>query len=478
MTLEEILAMLDALLANPNATPEEMAATLAQVRDALMALTQPATESASATEEPAQELSADTVLAITEKITKLDNIRKKKLAARAALASVKSADWSAPTNALPTGTKTGNASPKIEVKSRHTAKNFKSNEDAYKSGRFLQAVMGNQAAYQWCTDNGIGFKTLTEGNDISAGILVPEVWEDAIWNLKDPRGIARQYARIVPMSAPVHKRIKFSGGANTFFVGEGIAPTASDLQYGYMSLSAKKLGHLQFVTYELADDALINVVDQITGEAAYALADKEDQCLFLGDSTLNSGSITGLRFAYQLLVEQAGGTWTTDADKARLASAVVAPTNAWSGITRDSLSSLRGKVRQGQGNDYAYFCSSQFYFDVMAKVAYAAGGVTATEIVNGVPQERFDGYPVVFVEVMPSESAANDIPVYFGSMSNAVDLGDLKSTTVETDKNIRTQIWEVVTTERFDINVHDVGNYNATAANRKRGSLAALITKN
>jgi hypothetical protein len=63
-------------------------------------------------------------------------------------------------------------------------------------------------------------------------------------------------------------------------------------------------------------------------------------------------------------------------------------------------------------------------------------------------------------------------------MSNAVDFGDLKATTVETDKNIRTQIWEVVTTERFDINVHDIGNYNATAANRKRGSVAALITKN
>lgn len=475
MTMEEILALLDALLANPNATPEEMAATLAQVRDALLALTQP-TVSDDNGDDAAPAVSPDQVLSITEKITKLDNIRKKKLAARAAVAGLKSADWSAPVNALPTGVKS--TGTKVEVKSRHTAKHFKSNEDAYKAGKFLRAVTGDQASYQWCVDNGVAVKTMTEGNDATAGILVPDFWEDAIFNLKEPRGIARQYARVVPMTSPVHKRIKINGDQNVYFVGEGVAPTASDLSYGFTTLSAKKLGHLTYVTYELADDALINVVDEITREAAYALADKEDKCLFIGDGTSTYGGVVGLRYAYENTVTAAGGTWATDADKAKLASAVVAPTAAWSGITRDSLASLRGKVIQGQGADYAYFCSSAFYFDVMAKAAYAAGGVTATEVVNGVPQERFDGYPVVMVETMPTESAANDIPVYFGSMSNAVDFGDLKATTVETDKNIRTQIWEIVTTERFDINVHNIGNYNATAANRKRGSVAALITKN
>ena len=477
MTLEEILAMLDALMANPNATPEEMAATLAQVRDALLALTQPAAEGDDVSEPMAEELTAEQVLAVTEKITKLDNVRKKKLAARAALAGVKSADWSAPANALPTGTKS-NGGTKVEVKSRHKSQYFKSNEEAYKVGKFLRAVSGDQASYQWCMDNGVAVKTMTEGNDATAGILVPDFWEDAIWNLKEPRGIARQYARVVPMTSPVHKRIKLTSDQNVYFVGEGVAPTASDLSYGFTTLSAKKLGHLTYVTYELADDALVNVVDEITREAAYGLADKEDKCLFLGDATSTYGGITGLRKSYENTLLAGGGTWATDADKAKLASAVVAASNAWSGVTRDNLASLRGKVRQGQGNDYAYFCSSAFYFDVMARVAYAAGGVTATEVVNGVPMERFDGYPVVMVETMPTESAANDIPVYFGSMSNAVDFGDLKATTVETDKNIRTQIWEVVTTERFDINVHDIGNYNATAANRKRGSLAALITKN
>lgn len=471
MTMEELLAMLDALLANPNATPEEIAAALASVRDSLLAMTQ-ATATAGATEQTA---SADQILAATEKMSQLDQVRLKKLQARTALEQFKGADWKKPVNAIPTGVKTASD---IKVKSRHTSRYFKSNEEAYTAGRFLKAVAGDQASYQWCVEHGIDLKTLTEGSDQSAGILVPEIWENAIWNLKEPRGIARQYTRNVAMNGPVQKRIKFDGGPATFFISEGVAPTATDLKYGYRTLSAKKLGHLTYLTYELADDALVNAVDEVTREAAYALTDKEDLSLFIGDGTSNYGGIVGLRYSYQKLVEDAGGTWATDADKSKLASMVLNPTNAWSGVTRDTLAALRGKVRRTGQSDLAYFCSSVFYYEVMTKLAYAAGGVTATEVVSGVPQERFDGYPVVMVETMPMETAANDIPVYFGSMSEAVDFGDLRATTVETDKNIRTQVWEVVTTERFDINVHDIGNYNATAANRKRGSLAALITKN
>ena len=91
MTMEEILALLDALLANPNATPEEMAATLAQVRDGLLALTQVPAEDEDSSDVPAEQLTAEQVLSITEKITKLDNVRKKKLAARAAIAGIKEA---------------------------------------------------------------------------------------------------------------------------------------------------------------------------------------------------------------------------------------------------------------------------------------------------------------------------------------------------------------------------------------------------
>jgi HK97 family phage major capsid protein len=475
MNMEEILALLEALLANPNATPEEMAATLAQVRDALLALTQtPAEDNTDGG--GVSVASAEQIIAVGEKVAKLEGIRLKKLEARNAIKSLQNSDWTTPVNRIPTGTKTGT---QVTVKSRHTSKHFKSNEDAYKVGRFLQAMTGNNQAAQWCQDNGIGFKTLTEGNELSAGILVPEVWEDAIWNLKEPRGVARQYANVVPMNGPVTKKIKYTGGAQTFFVGEGVAPTASDLTYSLSVLSAKKLGHLQYLTYELAEDSLVNAVDLITAEAAYALSDKEDQCMFVGDGTSTYGGVIGLRYAYQKLVEDAGGTWTNDTHKAYLSSAIVNPTNAWSGVTRDVLTSLRGKVRTNNPTGtMAYHCNSAFYYGVMLPLAYAAGGTTATEIVNGAPVERYDGYPVVFVETMASESTANDIPVYFGSLATAADFGDLKSTTVETDKNIRTQIWEVVTTERFDINVHDVGNYNATATNRKRGGLSALITKN
>lgn len=474
MTMEELSKMLDELLANPNATPEELLAALAQTRDALLALSQPAAGADGDT----PQVDADQVLSLTEKMTRLDDVRKKKLKARESLTSLKGKDWTAPVNAIPTGTKSdGTATPKIEVKSRFKSKHFKSNEEAYKVGMFLRASTGDRKAAQWCDDHGVELKTMTENNEISAGILVPEEWEDAIWNLKDPNGVARKYANIVNMSSNVWRRRKVDTSVSTYFIGEGSEPTASDITFGYMGLSAKTLAHKTNLSYNLADDSIINVVDLITEEAAYALATKEDQCAFIGNGSSTYGGIMGLRYRYQQILEDGGGTWATDDDKAKLASVIVATGTTWASVTRDDISKLRGKVRQGQQGTYAYFTNPVFYYDVMLSKAYGAGGVTATEIVNGVPQERFDGYPVVFVEAMPSATAVSDIPVYFGNMQGAMNLGNLKSTTVETDKNISTQEWTVVTSERFDINVHDIGNYNATAASRTRGSLAALITQ-
>lgn len=483
MTIEEILALLQSTLDNPNATPEEILAVLGQVQEALTAMAQPVEPDATAGDTPDTQ-SAPTPAATPDQIVKAAGIVKNLksradagLKARADLAAAM-ADVKAhttPTNRLPFGTK---STPKIEVKSRHKTKHYKSNEEAYAVGKWFKSLLGDAEATKWCNDHGMAFKTLTEGNTASAGILVPEQMEDAIWNLKEPRGVVRNEFNSKSMSSPVYKYRKLVSGNSAYFVAEGGTPTETNAVYAWLTLSAKKLMAESTLTYELADDAYVSVVDQITEELAYSFTDKEDSCGFVGDGTSTYGGILGLRYAYQKLVEDGGGTWTTDADKSKLASMILATGSTWSSITRSDITKLKGKIRQGQNQPAKWYCNSVFYYDVMEPLALAAGGVSTTEVVNGIPQPRFDGYPVVFVEVMPSATAVSDIPLYFGSASGAADFGDLKSTTVETDKNIRTQTWDVVASERFDINVHDVGNYDSTATNRKRGSLAALITKN
>ena len=482
MTIEEILALLQSVLDNPNATPEEITAVLGQVQEALMAMAQPV-EAASDDANPDTSsaptpVSADQLAKAAQAVVTLKKRADAALKARKeiadALAHVKAA--TTPTNGLPFGTK---SMPKIEVKSRFKSRTFKSNEDAYKSGMWLLAVNGDRRAEKWCNDHGIELKTITEGNTASAGLLVPEEWEDAIWNLKEPRGVIRQIARTVNMSSPVHKRIKSNGGTTAYFVGEGSAPSESSISYTYNTLSAKKLAVLVKATYEINDDAIVNIVDEITQEMSYKFTDKEDACGFIGDGTSTYGGITGLRYKYQSILELGGGTWATDADKAKLGSAKVATGSTWSSITRADITGLRAKVRGGgQGGNNAYYCSSVFYYEVLLPLIHAAGGLSGTESANGVTGERFDGFPVRFVEVMPTATAVSDIPLYFGDASQAIDFGDLKQTTIETFKNIQTQVWDIVGTERFDINAHDLGNYNATAGSRTRGSLAALITKN
>jgi len=52
------------------------------------------------------------------------------------------------------------------------------------------------------------------------------------------------------------------------------------------------------------------------------------------------------------------------------------------------------------------------------------------------------------------------------------------ATNTQSETNFLTRSAQVLGTERFDFIVHDNGNYNATAASRTRGAVAALISTN
>jgi HK97 family phage major capsid protein len=76
---------------------------------------------------------------------------------------------------------------------------------------------------------------------------------------------------------------------------------------------------------------------------------------------------------------------------------------------------------------------------------------------------------------------ANDtIPLLYGNLAQAATFGDRRGITVKmTDSNdtdFESDLNAIKATERFDINVHDVGNQSATAGLRKAGPVIALLT--
>jgi HK97 family phage major capsid protein len=123
-----------------------------------------------------------------------------------------------------------------------------------------------------------------------------------------------------------------------------------------------------------------------------------------------------------------------------------------------------------------YFHQS-FWSEVVESLVLAVGGVTAMEIAAGMPP-RLLGYPVEIAQVLPSVSAVSQVVGLFGCLDMAASMGDRRATTIAMSEHSRfaTDEIEIRGTERFDINVHDVGNADATAGNRVPGPIVGLIT--
>jgi len=458
--MEELLAKIEAALANPEVSIEELQALLTEAQQMLLAAA-----------DGTQDVPADTVVAAAEKMQKLQGVIETKKAAQAVLNDIKTKAQKT-VNQLP--------SPAIittDDKARKQTKVFNSDRDALKSALYIAAAFKSDAAVRRL-ENEFGVKTLTSGNHASAGIFVPDEMDNEIIRLREQYGVARNFATIKNMTSETLTLLKAVSGNSAYFVNNGTEPTATDLVYRNLTLNARNLAVRTKYYANLSDDALISIADEITDWAARAIAIKEDQCFFNGDGTSTYGGMFGLTYVFRKLTEDNAGTWATDGDKDNCAGVALAAGATWASITDDNISSLMGKVADYPGADLGFHTTRQFYFEVLHNLALNAGGTTGTEVVNGVPRNVFYGYPVYFNNVMPKSSSNNQVCLLFGDTKLGAYMGDRRGITIETDKNIATQEHDVVVTSRFDINVHDYGNYNSTAASQTPGAFAALVTKN
>jgi HK97 family phage major capsid protein/HK97 family phage prohead protease len=350
-------------------------------------------------------------------------------------------------------------------------KAFKSERAAYQSGKFLQAVLGkDENAMRYCKDQGLIRSQSGEVNS-AGGALVPTEFENAIIDLRVEYGVFRANANVVPMSSDVKIRPRRNSGLTAYFVGSGDAITESEKTWDNVSLVAKKVGVLAKYESELNEDAIISIADDLVNEIAYAFSQKEDECGFNGDGTSTYGGIVGVR-------EKLKGLSGTVAN---IAGLQVASGNAYSEIVLGDLQGLIGRLpqfaRRAGGNKF--YCSQQFYATVLTKLAQAVGGVTYSEI-SGALQPTFFGVPVEITEVMPSVEANSQVCLLYGNLAMAAMMGDRRGIEISMSDSHSTDfasdVMAVRGTQRFDINVHDVGNASGTASERLAGPIVGLIT--
>lgn len=360
-------------------------------------------------------------------------------------------------------------------------KHFKSEEQAYRFGQWFLAcavapfVPNGERVYaksvEWAREHGLFVKAQNEQNNVDGGALVPQEFDTAIIDLRERFGVFRPNARVVPMMSDTKIVPRRGSGLTAYFVGDNDAITESQKGWNNVELVAKKIATLTKYSSEVAEDAIINMGDDLAGEIAYAFAEKEDQCGFNGDGTSSYGGIMGV--IPRLLA--------LDGTISNIAGLVVAAGNAYSEITLANFNAVVGRLPQyADTPNAAWYAHRTFYFEVMQKLELAAGGTTAMEVSQGNrrPRPLFLGYPVNFAQVLPKTEANDQVCCLFGDLALASRFGDRRQTTIAIDTSIgfANDQWAIRGTQRFDIVVHDVGNASATASARIPGPVVGLVT--
>lgn len=352
---------------------------------------------------------------------------------------------------------------------------------AFETGMWVRACIGNGQARQWCAERGIGIQTIEmrgqeESTLTAGGYLVPDQVDNAMIDLKEQYGVFRQYARMSPMTSDKKVRMRRAGGLTAYFTDEGGTITASQMAWDRVVLVAKDLGCIALITNDLNEDATISLGDTLIGEMSYAFANKEDECGFNGDGTSTYGGIVGVRAALTSL----------SATIAEISGLYVASDNNYVNLVIADFEGVVALLPQYADTPNArWFMHRSFYYGTCMRVALASGGVTKEEVVNGQRTPMFLGYPVAFSQVMPKVEANSQVVCVLGDLALAADFGDRRQTgilfsehaTVGGVSSFETNQLAVRGVERFDINVHDVGNASATAASQVQGPVVGLIMK-
>lgn len=330
---------------------------------------------------------------------------------------------------------------------------------AYRFGQFFRAIAGVKSAANYCINNGISlYNVHQEGSNTTGGYLVPTEFNNSIIELVKEYGVFRRYADVIPMSSDAMTQPRRTGGLTAHFVGEGTAGTESTASWDQIQYVAKKLMVLTRMSSELSEDAIISIADKVMVEIARAFAEKEDACGFNGDGTSTYGGILGVLAA----LKAAAGTPTATS----AGGITVGTGNAYNELVLGDFTSTMSKLPTYARGNAKWFVSPLFWESVMVNLLTAAGGNALGDLINGVLTPKFLGYPVVLSESMPSTAENSQVCALFGDMSQAAGFADRRSITLSVSDSAyvgSTSVFEsdelaVKGTERFDINVHDVGN--------------------
>lgn len=331
---------------------------------------------------------------------------------------------------------------------------------AYDAGMWLRAVVAREfnrgedcAAVDHCARVGLQITNVgTEGVGTGGGYVVPSPLSSVIIDVREEVGVTRRAVNIQPMSSDTLSFPKHTSGLTVYYPGEAQALTLSDVGWGQIQLLAKKRAVAHQMSQELVDDSIINIVDYIFREMAYALADREDAEFINGDGTSTYGLTTGLKSAIG-----AGGISTAATGH-----------DTWGELDLTDFTNMMALLPDRfHAGSPAFVCSSSFYFSVMLRIHAAAGGNTIASLQGGDGGTRqFLGYPVHTTQYMPTTTAVATVCCFFGSFWMGAILGERIGVRVarSDDYAFLNDVTTLKATTRYDFNIHEPGTASLAGA--------------
>ena len=296
------------------------------------------------------------------------------------------------------------------VRDGRTLKAFRSHEDAYRVGKWLQATYaGDAEAKRWCHDHGVEARTMVGGVNSAGGFAVPEEMSATIIRNVETYGVAPTALQNFNMSSDVLSIPKRISGVSGAWMGENAEFSYSDMTGTQVQLVAQKFGVATKVSNELFADG-VGVADLIATEHSLAIAKALDEAVFIGDGTSTYGGHYGVTVKLT--------------DAAYSASLVTAATNngAFETLDKEDFLAAMAKLPRYALPGARWYISPAGYHASMQRLDLAQGGSVSVAQGFGL---TFMGYPVVLVHPMNSTlgTDVSKVKVLFGDLAMAGALG-------------------------------------------------------
>jgi len=296
------------------------------------------------------------------------------------------------------------------VRDGRTLKAFRSHEEAYRVGKWLQATYGGDAdARRWCNDHGVEARAMVEGVNSAGGFSVPDELSNTIIRNVETYGVAPTALQNFSMSSDVLSIPKRVSGVSGAWMGENAEFTYSDMTGTQVQLVAQKFGVATKVSNELFADG-VGIADLIATEHSLAVAKALDEAAFIGDGTSSYGGHHGVAVKINT--------------SAYSASVVTAASGnvSFETLDKEDFLSVLAKAPRYALPGARWYISPAGYHAAMQRLDLAQGGNAS--VANGFGL-TFMGYPVTLVHPMNATlgSDVSKIKVLFGDLAMAGALG-------------------------------------------------------